>query len=46
MGHLDVITYHVLIKDYCHAGDLQTAKACMDMSRDGIKPIDISFDCL
>merc|ERR1719277_771136 len=47
MGHLDVITYNTLIKGYCYAGDLQTAKACMDdMARDGIKPNDISFNCL
>ena len=36
--HLDVITYNTLIKGYCHAGVLRTAKACMeDMAGHGIK---------
>jgi len=46
-GHLDVITYNTLIKGYCYASDLKTAKACFDdMAQDGIQPNDISFNCL
>lgn len=47
VGHLDVITYNTLIKGYCHQSDLKTARSCLDdMVRDGIKPNDISYNCL
>jgi len=47
LGFLDVITYNTLIKGHCYQGDLPAAKACMEeMARDGIKPNDISFNCL
>lgn len=47
VGHHDVITYNTLIKGYCHAGDLKSAKACTDeMAQDGIQPNDVSYNCL
>jgi len=47
LGFLDVITYNTLIKGHCYMGDLAAAKACMEeMAKDGIKPNDISFNCL
>ena len=45
--HLDVITYNTLIKGYCHAGVLRTAKAYMEnMAGHGIKTNGMAFNGL